>query len=230
MPVPALIEVDPRDRGPNLPPVIPVLFNPPEYTITKGAQIAEIAIPGIDAPILQFIRGQTRTLALELFFDGTRIGSSITRAGDVRLLLEPVVQLGRIQPNTHAPPRIRFIWGIGLSFRGIVDSIQQKYTLFTPAGIPVRATLTLSIKEYKTLEEQLKELNLQSADHTKRRVVRRGDTLDRIAFEEYGDSRKWRPIADKNADLVPDPRRLTPGIELEIPAIETLAGPSGALQ
>lgn len=230
MPVPALIEVDPRDRGPNLPPVIPVLFNPPEYTITKGAQIAEIAIPGIDAPILQFIRGQTRTLALELFFDGTRIGSSLTRPGDVRLLLEPVVQLGRIQPNTHAPPRIRFIWGIGLSFRGIVDSIQQKFTLFTPAGIPVRATLTLSIKEYKTLEEQLKELNLQSADHTKRRVVRRGDTLDRIAFEEYGDSRKWRPIADKNADLVPDPRRLTPGIELEIPAIETLAGPSGALQ
>jgi hypothetical protein len=229
MPVPALIEVDPRDRGPNLPPVIPVLFNPPEYTITKGAQIAEIAIPGIDAPILQFIRGQTRTLALELFFDGTRIGSSLARPGDVRLLLEPVVQLGRIQPNTHAPPRIRFIWGVGLWFRGIVDSIQQKFTLFTPAGIPVRATLTLSIKEYKTLEEQLKELNLQSADHTKRRVVRRGDMLDRIAFEEYGDARKWRLIADRNADLVPDPRRLTPGIELEIPAIETLAGPPGAL-
>jgi contractile injection system tube protein len=230
MPVPALIEVDPRDRGPNLPPVIPVLFNPPEYTITKGAQIAEIAIPGIDAPILQFIRGQTRTLALELFFDGTRVGSSLTRAGDVRLLLEPVVQLGRIQPNTHAPPRIRFIWGVGLSFRGIVDSIQQKFTLFTPAGIPVRATLTLSIKEYKTLEEQLKELNLQSADHTKRRVVRRGDTLDRIAFEEYGDPGKWRPIADANTDLVPDPRRLTPGIEIAIPAIEVLAGPPGALR
>lgn len=230
MPVPALIEVDPRDRGPNLLPVIPVLFNPPEYTITKGAQIAEIAIPGIDAPILQFIRGQTRTLALELFFDGTRVGSSLTRPGDVRLLLEPVVQLGRIQPNTHAPPRIRFIWGVGLSFRGIVDNIQQKFTLFTPAGIPVRATLTLSIKEYKTLEEQLKELNLQSADHTKRRVVRRGDTLDRIAFEEYGDPAKWRPIADANADLVPDPRRLTPGIEIAIPAIEGLTGPSGALR
>jgi nucleoid-associated protein YgaU len=228
MPVPALIEVDPRDRGPNLPPVIPVLFNPPEYTIAKGAQIAEIAIPGIDAPILQFIRGQTRTLALELFFDGTRVGSSATRAGDVRLLLEPVVQLGRIQPNTHAPPRIRFIWGVGLSFRGIVDSIQQKFTLFTPAGIPVRATLTLSIKEYKTLEEQLKELNLQSADHTKRRVVRRGDTLDRIAFEEYGDPAKWRPIADRNADLVPDPRRLTPGIELEIPMLDVIGGQSGA--
>jgi nucleoid-associated protein YgaU len=206
------------------------MFNPPEYTIAKGAQFAEIAIPGIDAPILQFIRGQTRTLSLELFFDGTRIGSGNKLAGDVRLLVEPVSQLGRIQPNTHAPPRIRFIWGVGLSFRGVVDNVQQKFTLFSPTGIPVRATVTLSIKEYKTLEEQLKELNLQSADHSKRRVVKRGDTLSRIAFEEYGDATKWRPIADKNADLIPDPRRLVPGITLEIPAIDLLPGPVGAFQ
>lgn len=227
--VPAIIEVDPRDRGPNLPPVIPVMFNPPEYTIAKGAQFAEIAIPGIDAPILQFIRGQTRTLSLELFFDGTRVGSGNLVAGDVRLLLEPVAQLGRIQPNTHAPPRIRFIWGVGLSFRGVVDNVQQKFTLFSPTGIPVRATATLSIKEYKTLEEQLKELNLQSSDHTKRRVVKRGDTLSRIAFEEYGDPARWRPIADRNAEVIPDPRRLVPGITLEIPAIDVLPSPVGAL-
>ncbi len=74
--------------------------------------------------------------------------------------------------------------------------MQQKFTLFNPSGIPVRATLTLSFKEYKTLEEQLKELNLQSADHTKRRVVRSRDTLARIAFEEYGDASQWRLIAD----------------------------------
>ena len=228
MPVPALIEVDPRDRGPNLPPVIPVMFNPPEYTIAKGAQFAEIAIPGIDAPIIQFIRGQTRTLSLELFFDGTRVGSSLTRPGDVRLLLEPIAQLGRIQPNTHAPPRIRFIWGVGLEFRGVVDSVQQKFTLFTPAGIPVRATATLSVKEYKTLEEQLKELNLQSSDHTKSYVIKRGDNLGRIAFEEYGDATLWPHIANENPDLIPDPLRLEPGVTIEIPAIDVLPVGQGA--
>jgi nucleoid-associated protein YgaU len=230
MPVPALIEVETKDRGPNLPAVIPVLFNPPEYTISKGAQIAEIAIPGIDSPILQFVRGQTRTLALELLFDGTRIGRSLGRPGDVRVLLEPIVQLGKIQPNTHAPPRVRFIWGVGLSFRGIVDNVQQKFTLFNPAGIPVRATATLSFKEYKTLEEQLKELNLQSSDHTKRRVIRRGDTLTRIAFEEYADHTKWRPIADANREVLTDLRRLRPGVEIEIPALDVTATGSEALQ
>jgi nucleoid-associated protein YgaU len=223
-PVPALIEVDPRDRGPNLPPVIPVMFNPPEYTIAKGAQFAEIAIPGIDAPVIQFIRGQTRTLSLELFFDGTRIGSGFGLAGDVRLLVDPVAQLGRIQPNTHAPPRIQFIWGLGLSFRGVVDNVQQKFTLFSPAGIPVRATVTLSIKEYKTLEEQLKDLNLQSSDHTKSRIIKRGDTLSRLAFEEYGDATQWRYIADANLDTIPDPRRLEPGVTIKIPVIDGLTG------
>lgn len=228
MPVPAIIEVDPRDRGPNLPAVIKVQFNPPEYTIGKAAQIAEIAIPGIDAPVLQFVRGQTRTLALELFFDTTRSGSGATVV-DVRLMTEPVAELGRIQPTTHAPPRVRFIWGTGLAFRAIVDNVQQKFTLFNPAGVPVRATLTVSFKEYKTLEEQLKELNLQSADHTKRRVVRRHDTLSRIAYEEYGDPARWTLIADhrENRERLTDLRRLTPGMELAIPAVDVLADGGG---
>ena len=102
--------------------------------------------------------------------------------------------------------------------------MQQKFTLFNPAGIPVRATLTVSFREYKTLEEQLKELNLQSADHTKRRVVRRGDTLARIASEEYGDAAPWRLHRRSRRTAIgsTDLRRLTPGIELAIPALDVL--------
>jgi hypothetical protein len=218
----AIIEVDKRDRGPNLPDVISVQFNPPEYTIAKGTQIAEIAIPGIDAPILQFVRGQTRTLALELFFDTTRNGISASSVVDVRTLTEPVAELGRIQPKHHATPRITFTWGQGLSFRAIVDNVQQKFTLFSPGGVPVRATLTVTFKEYQTLEEQLARLNLLSSDHTTRRVVRRGDTLSRIAFEVYDDPREWPRIADHpaNRGKLGDLRRLTPGLEIEIPAID----------
>ena len=117
---------------------------------------------------------------------------------DVRTLTEPVYELVKIQPKTHAPPRIRFIWGQGLSFRAIVESVQQKFTLFSPSGIPLRATLSVSFREYKTLEEQLAELNLQSADHTKRRVVRSGDTLARIASRSTATPAQWRLIADQS--------------------------------
>src|SRR5215208_6356027 len=127
--VKAIVEVLDRkavnlQRG--LPRLIPVQFNPTEYTLEKGAQIAEIAIPGIDSPILQFVRGQNEKLTLELFFDTTQSGMGEQAVRDVRELTDPVYQLVKIQSKTHAPPRIRFIWGKGLSFRAIVESIQQK--------------------------------------------------------------------------------------------------------
>jgi hypothetical protein len=217
----AVIEIDPRDRGPNFPPRITVQFNPAEYSLSKGAQIAEIAIPGIDSPILQFVRGQNEKLTLELFFDTTQGGMGEDPVQDVRDLTTPVYQLVKIQGNTHAPPRIRFVWGKGLSFRGIVESIQQKFTVFNPHGIPLRASLAVTFREYKTLEEQLSELNLQSSDHSKERVVRLHDTLSRIAYEEYGDSSQWRQIAldPANATLLTDLRRLVPGTRLSIPAL-----------
>jgi hypothetical protein len=225
----AVIQIDPQDRGPNLPDRITVQFNPSEYTLSKGAQIAEIAIPGIDSPILQFVRGQNEKLTLELFFDTTRDGMGEDQVTDVRTLTGPVYQLVKIQGNTHAPPRIRFSWGQGLSFRAIVESIQQKFTVFNPHGVPLRASLAVTFREYKTLEEQLNELNLQSSDHSKLHMVRQQDTLSRIAYEEYSDSSRWRVIADEpaNAGLFASPRRLIPGTRLTVPALDVFGNPKG---
>lgn len=225
----ALIAIDALDRGPNLPPIIPVQFNPSEYSLTKGAQIAEIAIPGIDSPILQFVRGQTQVLSMELFFDTTQLGMGEAPVLDVRTLTEPLYQLVQIQSNTHAPPRVRFIWGAGLSFRAIIDNIAQKFTLFNPLGIPLRATLTVGFKEYQTLEEQLAKLNLQSSDHRKRTLIKAGDTLAGIAYREYGDATQWRRIFEdpQNAEIIQNPRRLPPGREITIPPIEVFQRTGG---
>jgi nucleoid-associated protein YgaU len=209
--------IDPR-KG--LLPFIPVQFNPTEYTLAKGAQIADIAIPGIDSPIQQFIRGQTEKLTLELFYDTTDQGRG-ELAVPVDLLIKPIYELVKIQPATHAPPRVRVIWGLGLSFKAIVESVQRKFTLFNTIGIPLRATVSVSFREYKTLEEQLSELNLQSVDHSKARTARQGDTLSGIAAEELGDPREWRAIADENPGV--DPLNPEPGRTLSIPAVE--AGP-----
>jgi Contractile injection system tube protein len=221
--VKAVIEILDReavDPAKGLIPIIPVQFNPTEYTLAKSAQIAEIAIPGIDAPIQQFIRGQTEKLSLELFFDTTDTGRDETGAS-VDLLVQPIYELVKIQPRTHAPPRVRVVWGAGLSFTAIVESVQRRYTLFSPVGLPLRATASVTFREYKTLEEQLAELNLQSADHTSSRVVRGRSTLSRIAGEELGDPRGWRRIADENPDV--DPLVPQPGTVLTIPAVD--AGP-----
>jgi hypothetical protein len=225
----AVVEVlddDAVDESRGLPQTFEVQFNPTEYALEKSAQLAEIPIPGLDSPILQFIRGQNEKLSLDLFFDTTKSGMG-DNATSVTTLTKSFYQLVKIQPKTHAPPRIRFSWGgdNALSFRAVVESVQQKFTLFNPKGVPLRATLSVVLREYKTLEDQLKELNLQTADLRKRRQVRRGDTLARIAGEEYGDPRQWRLIADAPANLqaTADPRDLLPGTVLTIPPINVAA-------
>lgn len=225
--VKALIEVLDADAvGPNIPQAkFEVEFNPTEYTLNKGAQIAEIGIYGIDSPVLQFIRGQNEKLTLDLFFDTTtEAGGLGDSARSVTELTKPFYQLVKIQPKTHAPPRVKVTWGSGLSFKAIVESVQQKFTLFNPQGLPLRATLSVTFREYKTLEEQIKELKLESADHTKTRLVKRGETLSRIAAEEYGDGSAWRSIAEANPELT-NPRRLTPGMLLNIPPLDVFSQP-----
>jgi hypothetical protein len=213
-----------RDRG--VLESIPVQFNPTEYTLTKGAQIAEIASPGIDSPILQFVAGQNEKLTLDLYFDTTLEAPAGGGVKPVTDYTRRVYQLVKIQPKTHAPPRVRFRWGQGLSFVAVVDSVTQKFTLFHPTGVPLRATLSVSFREYKTLQEQLRELKLESADHTKRHVVVQGETLAGIAAREYGDPALWRVVADANPRLGRLARPAA-GTELRLPPLDTVAAGRG---
>jgi nucleoid-associated protein YgaU len=213
------------------PEIIPVLFNPTELHFAKGAQLAEIGIPGIDAPILQFIRGQSEKLTVELFFDSTESGMD-AGAISVTTLTDKFYGLVKMQSKSHAPPICEFQWnpnfpGVHLpaahgmqqrhSFKGLVQSVSQKFTLFSPQGTPLRATLTLTLLEYRPLEEQLLQLNLQSPDHTRVHAVQRGDTLSGIAARQYQSAAQWRRIATRNQ--ITDPRRLEPGLLLEIEPI-----------
>jgi hypothetical protein len=212
-----------------------VNFNPTEFTLNKAAQFAEVVIPGLDSPILQFVRGQTETLSLDLFFDSTDSGMD-DGAASVTDLTDQFYQLVKIDGTTHAPPICFFSWGADFpgqrayaslgggtgsqqrhGFKCVIDSVRQRFTLFSPQGAPLRATLTVSLKEYKTLSEQIAELNMQSADHSQTHVVQTGETLSQIANDVYNDPSQWRAIADQN--FIVDPLQLTPGLVLEIPVL-----------
>ena len=54
--------------------IFEVQYNPTEFSLDKGIQLAEIAIPGLDSPLLQFVRGQAEKLSVDLFFDTTDSG------------------------------------------------------------------------------------------------------------------------------------------------------------
>jgi hypothetical protein len=187
-----------------------VPFNPTNYSISKANQIAEAAIPGLNAPILQFVHGNVRTLDMELFFDTYEEGQPVTTATD------KVYKLLQIDPATHAPPICEITWG-AFVFRAVLDHASGKFTLFLSDGTPVRATVTVTFKEYIDVDQLVRVQPTQSADHRKMRVVRSGDRIDNVAGEEYGDPEKWRSIAEANH--LNDPFALEPGHILIVPAL-----------
>jgi nucleoid-associated protein YgaU len=201
--------------------------------LSKGSQIAEIPIPGLDQPILQFVRGQTETLSLDLFFDSTEDGMG-PDATPVTQKTDKFYELIKIDRETHAPPVLRFMWGqdgfAGANFDGnwssqartngfqcVVESIKQRFTLFSSEGIPLRAVLSVALREYYSLEDQIQRINFNSPDHTHVYVVQRADTLAHIAALKYDDPRQWRAIADQNH--LTDPLDLQPGMVLDVPPI-----------
>jgi hypothetical protein len=189
---------------------IQVLFNPNKYSLEKGNTLAEIGVPGLGAPLLQFVHGNTRTLAMELFFDTYEARS------DVRAYTDRIYGLLAINRDKHAPPICEFRWQ-SFHFRGVLDRVSGSFDLFLANGTPARATLNVSFKEYIDVEAHVRALALQSADHTRTYTVRRGDTLSGIAATFYRNPAKWRTIA--LANQIRNPLALAPGQVLVIPPI-----------
>ena len=48
--------------------------------------------------------------------------------------------------------------------------------------------------------------------------VKSGDSLSKIAKQEYGDASKWPQIFEANKDILKDPNKIFPGQKLKIPA------------
>ncbi len=74
-----------------------------------------------------------------------------------------------------------------------------------------------------TFVECQRALELHSSDVVKTRVVKRHDTLQSIAAEEYNDPSRWRDIA--RANRIVNPRAIPPGTVLTIPKLPLMSAP-----
>jgi nucleoid-associated protein YgaU len=196
---------------------IVVMYNPKEFTIDSSAQYQRSPMPGFQTPVTQFVSGQTETISMDLFFD------TYEEKVDVRDQTSRLTNLLKINKDLHAPPVCEFDWGGPLSsdnltFRGVFDKITQKYTMFLASGIPVRATLSISISKFQSIDEQIPLIKRASSDRTKIRVLDQSDHLWHLADREYGDVARWRVIA--NANNIENPRLIPAGLEVILPPLK----------
>lgn len=200
--------------------VVEVQFNPDEYTVNREVTYAQSNIPGVSGPLLQFVHGNMATLDMELVLDtleAHRGARSVNAAqSDVRTLVNEITGLMAIQSSTHAPPVVLFTWG-SLTFTCVLVKASQKYQMFLPTGIPVRARMSVTFHEFRNLELEAKEIKRQTTDYTRRHTVGQGETLASIAAELYDDPAMWRPLAIAND--IEDPRVLPLGAQLTVPRL-----------
>jgi hypothetical protein len=207
-------------RKPNDP--IPCLFNPNQYSFSKSNSWNPGKVKGGNVPQLEFGGGESMTLTMELFFDTYDTDKDRDRKEDVRKYTDKIWQLMMVpkgkkgKDHKSSPPLCEFRWGRTWSFSAVITSISQTFTLFLADGTPVRSTMNVTFKQ--ALEEGRypgQNPTTVSVPGYKVRHVREGETMDLIAFEEYGDCALWRVLADVNN--IDNPLALKGGQLLAIP-------------
>ena len=191
-------------------------FNPNEYTVMKQNKWTAKPKKGMNVGETDFGGGQPATLKLKLFFDTTETGE------DVRIHTNKIWNLMLVDDNTKndktkkgEPPQCQFQWGkTGDSnkanyFTAVIKKISQKFVMFLGDGTPVRATLDVTFQQYK--DDDIFPPQNPTSRSAARKVwaVIEGQTLDWIAYQEYGSSAAWRHIAITNG--IDNPRDLQPG-------------------
>lgn len=115
------------------------------------------------------------------------------------------------------PPRVNFVWGKITLFTAVVTQVAISYTMFAQDGTPIRAKATVNFTQNEMIgDDTIPAQNPTShTDSRKTRIVHAGQRLDQIAYEEYGDARFWRLLAEANQ--LDDPFHLTDAQILVIP-------------
>jgi LysM repeat protein len=204
--------------------VVPVLFNPNEYSITKTNNWNFKEVQGKSLPPPEFTGGQPRQISLNLLLDA----SVLEKAASVKTVTDKLFKLMEVgdgQPaggTRAAPPKVTFRWGAVETFKSVCLSLTVTYKLFKPNGEPIRADVKLDLKQAEPASTASSNSANKGTNPTTRSLsgagvhtVQDGDSLPSIAYRAYGDATQWRRIAEAND--IDDPLHVRRGTALMLP-------------
>lgn len=196
-----------------------VPFNPKQLSFSTQSRWHP-AKTQANKPDKQYGGGDGSSLSLELFFDSSEKHGSVP-AGSVRESIDLLRQLTVINPKLKRPPKCLLFWGVfggaeGRLFTGMLQSIQETYTLFRPDGTPIRATVQCSFTESINKKEEAEARLPRQGTSTV--TANSSQTLSSISGDQYGDPSAWRTIAEANR--IDDPLELPSGTPLLLPPLK----------
>jgi hypothetical protein len=194
---------------------IEVHFNPQTLKISFANKNAGGDQPG--GSTRQYVGSSSSKMSLELLFDTTQSGEDVRKhTADIAFFIQPKDK----KSEKSVPPGVRFEWGAFI-FRGVVDSMEEILDYFSEQGVPLRATISLSISRQDI--EFPPDTSGQSRASGSRRPpgdrpleqARNGDSVQRLVARNCN-SNDWKVIAAANG--IDDPLRLQAGALLDVNA------------
>jgi hypothetical protein len=188
-------------------------FNPKDFSITKAVKWVYRTVDGKNSGDPEFAGGKAQDLNVDLVFDSTDTGSDV-RTKYSELLKMAEIDSTKLNQTTQKgePPQCKFQWGSFLSFTGVITTVSQNFTLFKGDGTPLRARVKVTFSE--TATPTAGQNPTTRTESRKVWIVREGESLQWIAYQEYGSPAEWRYIAETNG--LDDPLDLRPGQVLKL--------------
>jgi nucleoid-associated protein YgaU len=194
-------------------------YNPTELSTEKSAKWNRPTTTSAkSATTPQFGGSEPQSVSMEIFFDAYEdLFGDVS--DDVKTLFEWLKPTSSsLSKGLPCPPILAFEWGsskILADFKGYLKHVSAKYTMFRANGTPIRATASISLEE---VPDEPAGQNPTSGSLSSRRshVLRDGDSLQSVAWREYGSAAMWRSLALFNG--IDDPFRLEAGSSILIPS------------
>ena len=176
-----------------------VMFNPSSYSEKYAVEYDTEQGKGTAGVSQRYKKSTPTEFSLDFLLDGT--GASIDPAIKPKVVSELVSEFLRVvytfDGSIHRPPYLKLAWGT-LLVKCVFKGADIKYTLFSPSGDPLRATITATF--YGTIDDKKRvaEQREESPDLVRVHIVKEGETLPLLAHRFYGQPIHYLELARHN--------------------------------
>ena len=129
---------------------IEVQFNPKELQIDKSVSWTPKSAHD-ENPTQEFKEPQSSSLSCTLYFDGYEAKQDVYKK-----YVSTLEQLVTMEQGLGRPSLALFVWGT-LQFKGVVESLSQKYTMFLDDGTRVRCEVGFKMRSANAAEVSAKK-------------------------------------------------------------------------
>jgi hypothetical protein len=173
-----------------------VMYNPNNIALKLAIEREETQATGNTTAPMNFKRIKPQDYTFEFIIDGTGANGEPKKdvPEDVEKFLKVVYVL---DGTTHKPNFVMILYGKVL-LKCVLKSVDITYTLFSPAGVPLRAKVNATF--ISCLDQDLSEMinRKTSPDLTHARKLKRSDKLISMANSIYNKNSYYLEVARAN--------------------------------